>query len=137
MILKTIDLFYLGKVIEALKFILAVFFMFVCAAGLTFTKEVYTNMDLKTVRFRFTLFKVPLCKDSIFKNVQYVSVYRNHSDRDFEVKIWLSETEKKSISVHFNFETALNYALKIANGLDVDLLDATEKGNFRWIKNKR
>lgn len=137
MIFKAVDLFYLGKIMDALKFVGAVFFMFVCAAGLTFTKEVYTNMNLKTLRFRFTLFKVPLCKDSIFKNVQYVSLYRNHSDRDFEVKIWLYETKKKSISVHFNFETALDYALRIANALDVNLLDATEKGNFRWVEKQK
>jgi hypothetical protein len=63
-----------------------------------------------------------------------VSLYRNYSDRDFEIKIWLSETEKKAISMHFNFETALSYALKIANGLDVNLLDATKKGDFKWIE---
>jgi hypothetical protein len=67
MLFKAINLFYLAKAIEALKFILAVFFMFVCAAGLTFTKQVYTNRDLKNVRFRFTIFKIPLCPGTILK----------------------------------------------------------------------
>lgn len=62
MLLKTIDLFYLGKVIDALKFVLATFFLLVCAGGLTFTKRVYTNSDLKRVTFNFTLFKIPLSK---------------------------------------------------------------------------
>jgi len=137
MVFKAVELFSSGKVIEALKFLLAIFFMFVCAAGLTFTKKVYTNAKLKTVRFNFTLFKIPLCRDSVFKNVQYVSVYKNYSDRDFEIYIWLSETQKKSISVHLDLQSAFDYALKIANGLEVDLLDATEKGNFKWIEKEK
>lgn len=134
MTFKTIELFTFGKVIEGLKFVLATFFMFVCAAGLTFLKRVYANARLKTVRFNFTLFKIPLCKDFVFENVQYVSVYKNYSDRDFEIYVWLSGTNKKSISVHLDLESAFSYALKIANGLEVDLLDATEKGNFKWVE---
>lgn len=91
-------------------------------------------MNLKTIRFSFTLFKIPLCKDSIFRDIQYVSVHKNHSDRDFEVKLWLTEIEKKSISIHFSYQSALSLASKIAHGLQIDLLDATEKGNFKWLK---
>ncbi|MDQ6471258.1 hypothetical protein RB619_11440 [Flavobacterium sp. LHD-80] len=131
---KMFDLFYTGKVMNGLRFSLAVFFMFVCAAGLTFTKRVFANSITKEVRFNFTLFEIPLCKDTVFKNIQYVSVYKNHSDRDFEVQIWLSETKKNSVSVHLNSQSAFNLATKIANGLQVDLLDATEKGNFKWIE---
>ncbi|WPO79916.1 hypothetical protein [Flavobacterium sp. KACC 22761] len=136
MLFKTLDLFYLGKIMDALKFVLATFFMFVCAGGLTFTKRVYADAEKKTVSFNFTLFKIPLCKNSVFENVQYISVYKNYADRDFEIYLWLSETKKKSISVHLDLNSALSYALKIANGLQVDLLDATEKGNFKWIEKK-
>ncbi|WP_417939098.1 hypothetical protein [Flavobacterium sp. RS13.1] len=132
-----VKLFYSGEIINALKFTTAVLFMFICAAGLTFTKKVYTDSITKTIRFNFTLLQTPLCRSIIFKDIQYVSVYKNHSDRDFEVQLWLTETKKKSISVHFNFETALDYALRIANALDVNLLDATEKGNFRWVEKQK
>ncbi|RED24752.1 hypothetical protein BD847_1487 [Flavobacterium cutihirudinis] len=134
MSLKMFDLFYTGRIINGLKFTLAVLFMFVCAAALTFTKRVYTNSFTKEVRFNFILFNIPLCKDTVFKNVEYVSVYKNHSDRDFEVQIWLSETKKKSVSIHLNSQSAFNLAIKIANGLQVNLLDATEKGNFKWVE---
>ncbi|MBF4506111.1 hypothetical protein IRZ83_05470 [Flavobacterium sp. JLP] len=129
-----VDLFYLGKVLYGLRFTLAVLVIFICAAGLTFTKKVYTNTDLKTVRFNFTLFKIQLGKDIIFKDVKYVSVYKNYSDRDFEIKIWLSDTKKKTVSVYLNSEAAFTLAYCIAVGLDVNLLDATEKGNFKWIE---
>lgn len=132
--LKMVKLFYSGEIINALKFTTVVLFMFICAAGLTFTKKVYTDSFTKTIRFNFALLQIPLCRSIIFKNIQYVSVYKNHSDRDFEVQLWLTETKKKSISVHFNYQSAFNLASKIANGLDIDLLDATEKGNFKWIK---
>ncbi|ABQ03850.1 hypothetical protein [Flavobacterium johnsoniae] len=131
---KMFALFYSKDIMNGLKFTTAVFLMFVCAAGLTFTKRVYTNSVTKTVRFTFTLFRIPLCKDTIFKDVLYVSIYKNYTDRDYEVQIWFSEIEKKSVSVHLNIQTAFNLASKIANGLLVDLLDATEKGNFKWIE---
>lgn len=134
MALKMIELFYSGSGMNGLKFFVAVFFMFFCAAGLTFKKRIYANAENKSARFNFTLFGIPLCKDTIFNEVQYVSVYKNHSDRDFEVQIWLSETKKKSVSVHFNSLSAFNLASKMANGLEVNLLDATERGNFKWIE---
>jgi hypothetical protein len=136
-IYKTAELFYDGRIWYAIQFLTAVFFLFVCAAGLTFTKKVYTNSQEKKVRFNFTLFEIPLCKDTVFKNIQYVSVYKNHTDRDFEVNIYLTETKKKSISVYLDSKQAFKLATSIANGLEVSLLDATEKENFVWIENKK
>ena len=109
-------------------------FLYFCAAGLTFTKKVYVDSKNKNARFNFTLFGILLCKDIVFKNVKYVSVYKNHSDRDFEVNIYLTETKKKSISVYLDARPAFKLAKSIAFGLEVDLLDATEKGNFIWIE---
>ncbi|MEL1255673.1 hypothetical protein AAEO57_17910 [Flavobacterium sp. DGU38] len=129
-----IKLFLLGEILNALKFSTAVLFMFICAAGLTFTKKIYSNSTSKNIRFNFTLFQMRLCKDIIFKNILYVSVYKNHSDRDFEVQLWFTETKKKSVSIHFRYQSAFSIASKIARGLQIDLLDATEKGNFKWIK---
>ncbi|OMQ12532.1 hypothetical protein [[Flexibacter] sp. ATCC 35103] len=131
---KTVELFYAGRIWYAVQFLVTMFFLFVCAAGITFTKKVYTNSRDKNVRFNFTLFGIPLCKDTIFKNVQYVSVYKNHTDRDFEVNIYLTETKKKSVSVYLDSKQAFKLAINIATGLNVDLLDATEKGNFKWIE---
>lgn len=132
--LKMIKLFYSGEIMNALKFSTAVLFMFICAAGLTFTKKLYSNSTTKSIRFNFTLFYIQLCRDIIFKDILYISIYKNHSDRDFEVQLWLTETKKKSISVHFNYQSAFSLASQISNGLQIDLLDATEKGNFKWIK---
>lgn len=33
-----------------------------------------------------------------------------------------------------NKEAAYQFALDISNKLNIDLLDATEKGNFQWIE---
>lgn len=134
---KTFELFYSGRIWYAVQFLVAMFFLFVCAAGITFTKKVYTNSRDKNVRFNFTIFGIPLCKDTIFKNIQYVSVYKNHTDRDFEVNIYFTETKKKSISVYLDSQQSFKLAKSIAKGLEVDLLDATEKGNFVWIEKEK
>lgn len=136
LVYKIIDLFFLQQFINGLKFILVVVFVFICGAGLTFTKRIYTNSDLKNLRFNFTLFGIKLGKDDVFTDVKYISVYKNNSDRDFEIKVWLTETKKKTVSVLFNAESAFEFASYLAKGLDVQLLDATEKGNFKWIENK-
>ncbi|MNU11115.1 hypothetical protein D3C72_2587170 [compost metagenome] len=52
------------------------------------------------------------------------------------MQIWLSETKKNSVSIHLNSQAAFKLGTEIANGLQVDLLDATEKGNFKWIENE-
>ncbi|KQB41112.1 hypothetical protein RC62_4487 [Flavobacterium aquidurense] len=130
-------MFYYGRIWHAVYFITAVFFLFVCAAGVTFTKRVYTDLKDKKVRFNFTLFGIPLCKDTVFEDVKYVSVYKNHTDRDFEVNIYLTETKKKPISVYLDSKQAFKLATSIAAGLEVDLLDATEKGNFIWVEKEK
>jgi len=131
---KTVELFYSGRIWHALQFFLAMFFLFVCAAGITFTKKVYTDCKQKNIHFNFTLFGIPLCKDVIFKDVKYVSVYKNQSDRDFEVNVYFTETKKKAVSVYLNEKPAFKLATSIAIGLEVDLLDATERGNFVWVE---
>lgn len=55
-ICKTVELFYDGRIWHAVQFLLAVFFIFVCAAGLTFTKKIYVESKNKNVHFNFTLF---------------------------------------------------------------------------------
>ncbi|WP_262902734.1 hypothetical protein [Flavobacterium hibisci] len=42
-----IKLFYSGEIMNALEFSTAVLFMLISAAGLTFTKKVYTNSTTK------------------------------------------------------------------------------------------
>lgn len=134
---KTVELFCSGRIWYAVQFLVAVFFLFVCAAGLTFTKKVYTNSKEKNVRFSFTLFRIPLCKDIIFNGIKYVSVYKNHLDRDFEVNVYITETKKKSISIYLDSKSAFKLATSIAKGLNIDLLDATEKGNFVWVEKEK
>lgn len=91
---KIVELVHAQHSVYALRFLVVIFLVFICAAGLTFTKKVYTHSAVKSVRFSFTLFGIPLTKDIVFKNVKHISVYKNHSDRDYEVLIWLSETKK-------------------------------------------
>ncbi|MEN2402053.1 hypothetical protein GKZ90_0019845 [Flavobacterium sp. MC2016-06] len=131
---KMVELFYDRKGLNGLQFIVTMFFVLVCAAGLTFTKRIYTNSKFKDIRFNFKLFGFRLMKDVVFENIRYISVHRNNRDRDFEIKIWLTETKKETISIFFDLESAFKFATNIAVGLDINLLDATEKGNFKWIE---
>ena len=115
-----------------MKFITTTMFFLFCAIGLSFIKKVFVDTN-KNVRIRFTLFNIKIVGDFIFKEIKYISVFSDKSNKDFTVFFWLSETNKKNIVTLFNKEEALNFAILIAESINVKVLDATEKSNFKWI----
>ena len=64
--------------------------------------------------------------------LDYVSVFKTQKS-EFEVNIWYGKNKHYNIS---NFET-LNEAFilgrTLSDKLNLDLLDATEKGNSKWL----
>lgn len=130
--IKSISLLIEKRGIMSVKFITVTLFFTFCAIGLSFTKKVFVDNN-KNVRIRFTLFKIKIISDFIFKDIKYISVLSDSSHMDYTVFFWLSETNKKNIVTLFNKEEALNFAILIAESCNIKVLDATEKGNFKWI----
>ncbi len=130
--IKSISLLIERRGILSMKFFTATMFFLFCAIGLSFIKKVSVDTN-KNVRIRFTLFNIKIVSDFIFKEIKYISVFSDMSNKDFTVFFWLSETNKKNIVTLFNKEEALNFAVLISERINVKVLDATEKGNFKWI----
>lgn len=82
-------------------------------------KEIYSLGD-----FSFKL-------KSKIKNLEYISVFLNNEV--YFLMMWYENNKHESLCGFNDFASAMEYAKEIANKLNIDLLDATEKGNFKWV----
>ena len=71
---------------------------------------------------------------SAIPKLEYVSVFRNFKSEIYEVNVWYKTTKRFNIGCFEVFKDALNYGRTISDKLNLDLLDATEKGDFKWVE---
>jgi hypothetical protein len=64
---------------------------------------------------------------------EYVSFYEDRYGC-FGTNLWYVKNKHYKMYSFENKEAAYQFALDISNKLNIDLLDATEKGNFQWIE---
>lgn len=65
--------------------------------------------------------------------LEYVSVFKNSQKEIFEVNLWYKGNKHYNVFNFEEFQSAFDFALLYSNKLNIDLLDATEKGNSKWI----
>lgn len=131
---KTCSLLLQKEGILGIKFLLASIFFLFCGVGISFSKKVYVN-SCNEVIISFTLLNFKIVKDFIFKDISYIAIHSENNNKDFTLFFWFSDTNKKNIATFFKKNKALNFACLIADSINVKVLDATEKGNFKWIDN--
>ena len=107
--------------------------------GLRFSMKNTMFFDLENRKFK-DQYKVGPFKMGTWKllpKLKYVSVFKN-SRSVFEINMWHVQN-KRYTDKHFNIynysdgEEALETAFYIANKLNIKLLDATDKGNFKYL----
>ena len=65
-------------------------------------------------------------------NLSYIAIFKN-TNYDFEANLWYGKNKHYKMYVFNGFGKALNFANIIANKLELDILDATVKGDFKWL----
>jgi len=77
------------------------------------------------------------------KDIEYVSVFRQlysaGEDKEetfhlYDVNLWYTNNKHTIITQYNEREAAYEVALRIATGLDVDMLDATVPNDFKWVE---
>ena len=123
--------------------IIAAYYFFVafCAMlmGLRFSMKNTMFFDLENRKFKdqYKVGPFKMGKWKLLPELEYVSVFKNGRDI-FEINIW-HRKNKKYTDKHFNIynyheeEEAFETGFYIANQLNIKLLDATEKGNFKYL----
>lgn len=121
---------YKGSVIllelTSITLLIAIFLSARISLFIDFKKQkIFEHYNLGICRF-----KLLFLKD--FSNIDYISIFLPN-DNKFYIMVWLKDKNKLSLCSFNDFEPALNFGKLISSKLNIDLLDATEKGNFKWI----
>lgn len=66
-------------------------------------------------------------------DLKYISVFLNPSSKQFEINLWYKKNKHIKLSLFKDIKFAYDCGLKFSNLLNIDLLDATQKGNFKWV----
>lgn len=88
-------------------------------------KDQYLISSYRVGRFKYDV-------KSKLPNLEYVSIFKNAKD-EFEANLWYGKNNHYQMYTFEAFEEALNFGKIIAEKFELDILDATEKGNFEWI----
>lgn len=108
----------------------------VCFAfGLQFSviKNLLIDTDTNQIVSRYVV--GPFSKDIItkYKEFEYVSVFLDEKDL-YQTNLWYKGNKHYKMYFFEEKESAFKFATAISNKLNIDLLDATEKGNNKWVE---
>ena len=70
------------------------------------------------------------------KNLEYVSVF-HVGPSNYAINLWHNETDIINLFNMQDEEKALKMGLEIADRMDTDLLDATERGYHKWVDKQK
>jgi len=105
------------------------------SGGISFAvmKTVLIDVDKDKLVSRF--FIGPFQKDVLTKvpALEYVAVFRNAKDF-YEVNLWYKGNKHYKMYDFDDSQPAFQFAQMVAQKLNLDLLDATERGNSKWIE---
>ena len=105
------------------------------SGGIAFSviKTVLIDVDKDKLVSRFSV--GPFSKDvlSVIPELEYVSVFRD-SRGNYEVNLWYVGNKHYNMYCFDEKNPAMKFAQMVSEKLNIDFLDATEKGNSKWIE---
>jgi len=132
---------YYGFIEPSTKiFIRAIITLLLCGTycfvyGLKFsaTKNLLIDLDTNLIVSRYVVGPFSYDVKSKVAEFEYVSFFKDKFDC-YGTNLWYFKNRHYKMYDFDNKEAAYQFALDISNKLNIDLLDATEKGNFIWIE---
>lgn len=108
---------------------------FCIAYGLKFsmTKNMLIDLDTSIIVSRYVVGPFSYDVNSKVTEFEYVSFFKNKLDC-YGTNLWYVKNKHYKMYDFDNKQAAYQFALDISNKLNIDLLDATEKGNFVWLE---
>ena len=104
--------------------------------GLSYRQRLY--IDLENQRYRPTIETGPLKLGQWvnIKNPKYISVFKkgySGFQTLYQVNLWFGKNRHINIFEMFDEEESMNMGFEVSEILNIDLLDATVHGDFKWI----
>lgn len=111
---------------------LAIFFFM---AGLNFTLviTIYIDLEKEKLKTEYAVGYIKIYYHSPIPQLEYVSVFKYPNNSGFVVNLWYKGNKHFEIVDFDDFNQAFEFGFLFSNKLNLDLLDATEKGNSKWI----
>ncbi|NRD19045.1 hypothetical protein HNV08_03220 [Winogradskyella eckloniae] len=112
--------------------------IYLVSIGIAFTLTKSIHIDIKNSKFRPTYNIGPIKFGSwqTIKNYQYVSVFHQPTiggNYIFEVNLWYDNNKHFELYEEDNYKEAFLIGFDLSEQLNIDLLDATEPNNFKWV----
>lgn len=106
------------------------------ALGVRYSSKKNVYIDLKKMLFRptFEVGPLKLGKWTQIKSPEYISVFQ--SQTAYEINLWYQTNKHLELYKRDNYVDALRMAFELSEELKIDLLDATDPHNSRWIDKK-
>ena len=119
------------KTIAYLAFLGFFVIRYMVLPGLT-KKAIHLNFTLKKMKHETCIGPFTFgYKWHDLENLEYISVF--NTDNGYEVNLWHNKNEIINLFVYNDFDKVIEKAFFFAEKLNVDLLDARERGYHKWI----
>lgn len=106
---------------------------FVAGLGSSIVRTRYLDLEKEKLQTEFRLWFLKIRVQSSMPQLKYVSVFNNASAEQFEVNLWYEGNKHFNIMDFDEVQPAFDYGRQFSEKLSLKLLDATEKGNSKWI----
>ena len=128
--------YYFGYSDYSLKafpsFVQCAVYFFVAGFTMAVMKSVVIDLDKANLVSRFYIGLLSWDKLSTIPELKYVCVFKDSNDC-YQVNLWYSGNKHYKMYQFEKKAEAFDLAKRTAITLKIDLLDSTERGNFKWI----
>lgn len=128
--------FDLERVNEIIAPITLAISFFMAGLGFTLVTTIYIDLEKEKLRTEYAVGMIKINYYSPIPKLEYVSIFKNPKSNIFLVNLWYKGNKHFEIIEFDYFSEAFEFGLLFSNKLNLDLLDATEKGNSKWVDKK-
>lgn len=111
-------------------------YCFIKGISFSMTKNLFIDVDTNTIVSRYVVGPFSYDVKSKVAEFEYVSFFKDKFDC-YGTSLWYVKNRHYKMYSFEDKESAYKFALEIANKLNIDLLDATEKGNSKWLEKEK
>lgn len=114
-------------------FVFPIAYCLVLGLGFSVVKSVLIDVDTDKLVTRFSIGMFSYDKSSPVPSLEYVSVFKD-ARGGYDVNLWYIGNKHYVMCDFYDSEAAFVFARYVATKLNLELLDATVKGDSKWIE---
>lgn len=120
-----------SKDLSSIVYLIVFFFM----GGLNFSlvTSIFFDLEKEKMKVQYCVGFFKVNRFSEIPELNYVSIFFK-TENSFLINLWYKGNKHFEIAEFAEFDSALEFGKTFSDKLKLDLLDATEKGNSKWIE---